>query len=141
MYINKSKISERVSYFSYGYRWNCSQKVSGPSEKGPLYWNVPNFVPTIYKAKAVGNTKTPGTNVLSQSTIDHCMKKYMYLWLNNGGEYWSVPILVSNNYIYVWIWNKVKWMHYVMPLQNINYFMCYWLKYHISYFNHNFCVT
>lgn len=75
MYINKSKFSEELRYFSYGYRWGCSPKVSEPSEKGLLYWNPPSFIPTIYKAKALGNTKTPGTNILSQSTIDHCMKK------------------------------------------------------------------
>jgi hypothetical protein len=125
MFIDKSRIGEGFPYFNYGYRCNCGPKVSEPSVKGPSYWNPPTFIPTIYKAKALGNTKTPGTNILSQSTIDHCMKKYMYLWLNNGTEFWSVPILVRNNYIYVWIWNKSKWTHYIMPLQNITCFICY----------------
>lgn len=115
MYIDKS-------------RWDCSPKVSEPlpSIKGPLYWNIPSFIPTIYKAKALGNTKTPGTNNLDQSTIDHCMKKYMYVWLNNGIEFWSVPILVSNNFIYLWIWDKIEWMYFKMSLQDIDSFICYW---------------
>ena len=125
MYIDKSLINEELPCFSYCRGCNCDPKVSLPSIKGNLYWNAPNFIPSISKAKAQGNTKTPGTNILSQSTIDHCMKKYMYLWLNNGTEFWSVPIVVRNNYIYVWIWNNVKWVHYIMPLQNIDCFICY----------------
>ncbi len=124
-YINKSKFSEELPYFSYYCRCDCGPKVSDPSIKGPSHWKSPTFIPSIYKAKALGNTKTPGTNILSQATIDHCMKKYMYLWLNNNTEFWSVPTLVSNNYIYLWIWNKFNWKYYILPLQNINYFMCY----------------
>ena len=126
MYTDKSKINKDLPPSSHGYRWGCSPKVSGPSEKGHLYWNPPNFIPSIYKAKALGNTKTPGTNILEKSTIEHCMKKYMYIWLNNGTEFWSVPIIVKDNYIHIWIWNKVKWTYYTMVLDNINSFMCYW---------------
>lgn len=79
----------------------------------------------MYKAKALGNTKTPGTNILSQSTIEHCMKKYMYVWLNNGSEFWSVPIFVENNYIYLWILNNFKLTYYKMPLEYIDCFICY----------------
>ena len=53
------------------------------------------------------------------------MKKYTYIWLNNGTEFWSVPIIVNNNYIHVWTWNKVKWTYYVMILDNIDSFICY----------------
>lgn len=49
----------------------------------------------------------------------------MYIWLNNGTEFWSVPIMVRNNEIYIWIWDKVKWTYYVMELDNIDSFMCY----------------
>jgi hypothetical protein len=79
----------------------------------------------MYKAKALGNTKTPGTNILSQSTIEHCMKKYMYLWLNDGTEFWSVPTLVRDNYVYLWIWNKDEWKYNKLYLQDIDCFMCY----------------
>jgi hypothetical protein len=126
MHINKTKINDSIPYFNYGYRWDCTPKVSEPSVKGPLYWNPPSFIPTIYKAKALGDTKTPGTNILSQSTIEHCMKKYTYLWLSNHTEFWSVPILCRNSYIYVWIWNNVKWTYYIMSLENIDCFICYW---------------
>ena len=121
MFIDKSNFSEGISCF----RCDCSPKVSEPSIKGPLYWIPPSFIPNIYKAKAVGNTKTPGTNSLEQSTIDHCMKKYMYLWLTSGRSFWSVPISVKNNSIYVWSFNKGKWSYSVIPLDNIYCFMCY----------------
>ncbi len=116
MYNNKLKLSYRCDY---------GPKVSEPSIKGPLYWEAPAFVPTIYKTKALGNTKTPGTNILSRSTMEHCMKKYMYLWLNNSAEFWSMPIRISNDYIYLWIWNKTNWTYYKTPSQNITCFMCY----------------
>lgn len=125
MYINNSYISEGLPCPFYGYRCNCDPKVSIPSLNGPLYWTPPAFIPSIYKAKAQGNTKTPGINILSQSTIDHCMKKYMYLWLKNGDKFWSVPTSVVNSSIYLWIWNNARWEHYIMPLQNIDYFLCY----------------
>ena len=131
MCANKSKNSEGLPTFTYGYRWGCSPKVSEPSEKGPLYWNPPSFIPSIYKAKAIGNTKTPGTNILSHSTIDHCLKKYMYVWLNNGAEFWSVPIIVKDNYIHVWIWNKGKWKYYTIALDDIDSFICYWPTHHL----------
>ena len=131
MSANKSKVSEWLAPLNYGYRWGCGPKVSEPSEKGHLYWNPPNFIPSIYKAKALGNTKTPGTNTLSRSTIDHCMKKYMYIWLNNGAEFWSVPIIVKNNYIHIWIWNKVKWTYYTIALDDVDCFICYWPTYNL----------
>lgn len=73
----------------------------------------------------MGNTKAPGTNVLTQSIIEHCMKKYTYIWLNNKEEFWSVPVLDKNSHIYVWIWDKVKWTYYVMHLNEIDCFICY----------------
>ena len=130
MCANKSKISEVSTSLRYAYRWGCGPKVSEPSEKGHLYWNAPNFIPSIYKAKALGNTKTPGTNILSCSTIDHCLKKYMYVWLNNGTEFWSVPVVIKDNYIHLWIWNKVKWTYYTIILDNIDSFICYWPTHH-----------
>ena len=126
MFINIPKIKEVLPPLYNGYRWGCSPKVSGPSEKGPLYWNPPSFIPSIYKAKALGNTKTPGTNILNKSTISHCMKYYTYIWLNDGTEFWSVPIMLENNNIYVWIWDKVKWTYYVMLIDTIDSFICYW---------------
>jgi len=99
--------------------------VSLPSEKGYLYWNAPNFIPSIYKAKALGNTKTPDTNILEQSTIEHCIKKHTYIWLNSDIEFWSVPIMVKDNYIHVWIWDKVKWTYNTIILDNIDSFICY----------------
>ena len=140
MCVNKSKISRGLSQFSYVYRWGCGPKVSLPSEKGYLYWNAPSFIPSIYKAKALGNTKTPGTNILEKSTIEHCMKKYMYIWLNNGTEFWSVPIIVKDNYIHIWIWNKVKWTYYTMVLDNINSFMCYWHTTYLYVNGTRFCL-
>ena len=118
MYINKSKISESRGC-------NCGPTVNDPSLKGPSYWKIPDFVPSINKAKAFGNTKTPGTNILYQGTIKHCVRKYMYLWLKNGSEFWSVPIFSTSDCIYVWIWSKDRWTYYMMPLENIDCFMCY----------------
>ncbi|MCB2292691.1 hypothetical protein LGK95_03955 [Clostridium algoriphilum] len=108
------------------YRCDCLPKVSTPSIKGPLYWKAPNFIPSIYKAKAVGNTKIPGTNIFSSSTINNCMNKYTYFWLNNGTEFWSVPILLKNNYAYLWIWNNVSWIYLKLSIDDINCFMWYW---------------
>lgn len=49
----------------------------------------------------------------------------MYVWLNNGIEFWSVPAVIKDNYIYLWIWNKVKWTYYTTILDNIDSFICY----------------
>lgn len=125
MYINVPEFINNQKHSSYYRGCNCSPVVNNPSIKGPLYWNSPKFIPDIYKAKAVGNKATPDTDIVTFSTIEHCMKKYTYIWLKDGKVFWSVPISEKNEFINLWMWNMGQWVFTKIPLANLDCFMCY----------------
>jgi hypothetical protein len=100
------------SFNNHTYRCACEPQVGAPSPDGPSYWSPPNFIPSIYKAKAQGNTKAPNAENISPYTMKHCIERYTYMWLNNGTEFWSVPLMIKDNYIYIWVWNEGKWTYY-----------------------------
>lgn len=125
MYTNKLNVDKPLSYTDHTYRCNCKPELTSPSINGPLYWEAPSFIPTIYKAKALGNTRIPGTNIFSPLTINNSMKKYTYFWLINGTEFWSVPIVLRNNYVYLWICSNTNWAYFKLSLDDIDCFIWY----------------
>ncbi|QEK11878.1 hypothetical protein FQB35_05565 [Crassaminicella thermophila] len=92
---------------------------------GPPDYPPPPFIPSISKAKAEGRTKVPGTGMICQYAIRNCKFKYTYIWLNNGLQFWTKPILINKNFIYCWIWNNLCWIYQKLAITDIHSFMCY----------------
>lgn len=85
----------------------------------------PNLVPLKDKGKAEGNTKIPGKNIIAPSSLNHCLFKFTYIWLDNGLSFWSKPVAITNESVFAWVWNGVSWNYINIYLYLINTFLCY----------------
>lgn len=85
----------------------------------------PNFTPMIEKALAQGTTLVPGTEFILPSSLDHCLFQFTYIWLKNGREFWTKPVLRDENIVRCWIWNNQSWEWKQVSLHEIYSFLCY----------------
>lgn len=122
---NKNLIDKSKSYF----RWDCTpasfvEKAKSPDSYYPPKFAPPNEIPSKYKAKALGFTKTPGDNKIAPETVLPCLFRLTYLWFNNSFALWSKPIAVYESAMVCWIWNGNTWLLYNIPLYLIECFIC-----------------
>lgn len=75
----------------------------------------PNFVPT--------RQITPFR--VDPASIRNCMRRFTYVWLDNGSEFWMFPIQLSRNSISGFRWNRpFGWTFFGVSLDRIDSFMC-----------------
>ncbi|MCM0647995.1 hypothetical protein NBE98_06365 [Clostridium swellfunianum] len=84
----------------------------------------PNFIPDKDKAHALGFTKTPGTNLVFQTTILPCQYEITYVWLKNNNKFWCKPVNINQNSMTCWIWNGSRWASQMIQLRDIDTFIC-----------------
>jgi hypothetical protein len=86
----------------------------------------PIFLPEKEKAHAMGFEKTPGTNMVSPSTVTPCLNAITHIWLKNKSRFWAKPIAVDENLITCWIWNGTTWHLSQIKLNSVECFLCKW---------------
>ncbi|WP_264851321.1 hypothetical protein [Clostridium omnivorum] len=101
------------------------EKAKSPNSYYPPKFVPPSGVPSKYKAKALGFTKTPGKNEIEPETVLPCLFKLTYLWFNNSFSLWSKPVALYESSILCWIWNGNTWLLYNIPLYQLECFICF----------------
>lgn len=65
------------------------------------------------------------TRAVDQSTIRFCMRKFTYVWLDNGQEFWFYPVQLGNQSIAGFRWDRrFGWSYVGIPLRRIDFFTC-----------------
>lgn len=90
--------------------------VSGGSPPGP----PPPFTPSVATAQ-----QTVGTFAVDPGAIRPCVFRYVYIWLENGRQFWAWPIFVGRNSLAGWRWNGFTWVYFGIDLSTILAFVCY----------------
>ncbi len=85
----------------------------------------PLFIPDKYKAKAEGNCKIPGLNIIDPISFNECLFKFTYVWLDDGLKFWSKPVHINEDYVLLWIWRNKFWIYGYIPTYLINSYMSY----------------
>ncbi|KZL92642.1 hypothetical protein [Clostridium magnum] len=85
----------------------------------------PHFVPNKEEALYGSIDGSPSTFFDVSDILPTCIFQYVYMYLNNGLEFWSwVNNIVGNN-VYGWRWNATNWVPLTMDIENIQGVACY----------------
>lgn len=56
--------------------------------------------------------------------IRNCMRRFTYIWLDNGNEFWMFPIQLGRNSISGFRWGRFGWTFFGVSLDRISSFAC-----------------
>jgi hypothetical protein len=58
-------------------------------------------------------------------TIQHCVGRFTYIWLDNGHEFWLFPIQVGQRSVAGFRWiPRIGWSYMGISLNRIDFFTC-----------------
>lgn len=95
------------------------QPGGGPSS-GPPSGPPPSFVPS--QAAAL---QGPGTFAVDPGAIRRCRFRFVYIWLDNGQQFWAWIVFVGPRSIAGWRWIGFRWVYFGIDLNRIASFVCY----------------
>ncbi|WP_406764173.1 hypothetical protein [Candidatus Clostridium radicumherbarum] len=84
----------------------------------------PNYIPDIYRARALGMCRPPKSNNIMPITFTPCFFKITYIWLKDYTGLWVKPINLSEDFWICWVWNLNLWILAKVPIINIEAFIC-----------------
>ncbi len=87
---------------------------------GPPSGRPPAFVPPLSAAQ-----QTQGIFAVEPGAIRPCRFRYIYIWLNNGQQFWAWLVFVGRNSVAGWRWTGFNWIYFGIDLDRISSFVCY----------------
>ncbi len=84
---------------------------------GPPAGPPPSFVPT----------QRGGISPLAvdPGAIRPCIFRFVYIWLENGRQFWAWLVFVGPRSVAGWRWTGFSWVYFGTDLDNISSFICY----------------
>ena len=89
-----------------------------PGQQGPPQGPPPSFVP----AQRDGDISI---RAVDAGAIRPCIFRFVYIWLENGRQFWAWLVFVGPRSVAGWRWNGFNWVYFGTDLENINSFMCF----------------
>lgn len=85
---------------------------------GPPSGPPPSFVPA---------RRGDGISTLAvdPGAIRPCLFRFVYIWLENGRQFWAWLVFVGPRSVAGWRWNGFRWVYFGTDLENISSFICY----------------
>ena len=87
---------------------------------GPPSGPPPSFVPSQMAAQ-----QGIGILAINPGAIRPCRFRYVYLWLDNGQQFWAWLVFVGSRSIAGWRWLGFRWVYFGIDLDRIESFVCY----------------
>lgn len=98
----------------------------GPGGTGGPSGPPPSFAPSKSQAQGKFKTKSGGPGMYpGPGGIRPCKYKYVYIWLENGKEFWAWLDYVGRCFVAGYRWNGRKWICFGIELDKIDDFQCY----------------
>ena len=92
----------------------------GGTASGPPLGPPPSFVPSQTAAQ-----QGPGIFAINPGAIRPCRFRYVYLWLDNGQQFWAWLVFVGSRSVAGWRWIGFRWVYFGIDLDRIESFVCY----------------
>lgn len=90
----------------------------GPSgQQGPPSGPPPSFVPQ----RGAGIS----TLAVDPGAIRPCLFRFVYIWLENGRQFWAWLVFVGPRSVAGWRWTGFSWVYFGTDLENISSFVCF----------------
>ena len=86
-------------------------------QSGPPSGPPPSFVPQ----RGVGIAPL----AVDPGAIRPCLFRFVYIWLENGRQFWAWLVFVGPRSVAGWRWTGFSWVYFGTDLENISSFVCY----------------
>lgn len=80
----------------------------------------PSFVPPQTAVQ-----QTIGIYAIDPGAIRPCTFRFVYLWLDNGQQFWAWLVFVGSRSAAGWRWIGYRWVYFGIDLDRIESFVCY----------------
>jgi len=94
---------------------------AGGAGMGPPSGRPPAFIPS----QAAAQTTGPGVLAINPGAIRPCRFRFVYIWLDNGQQFWAWLVFVGSRSVAGWRWNGFRWVYFGVDLDRISSFVCY----------------
>lgn len=84
---------------------------------GPPSGPPPSFVPAQRGDISI--------RAIDPGAIRPCLFRFVYIWLENGRQFWAWLVFVGPRSVAGWRWNGFTWVFFGTDLDNISSFVCY----------------
>ena len=88
-----------------------------PGQQGPPQGPPPPFIPQRRDDGISIRAVDPGS-------IRPCLFRYVYIWLENGRQFWAWLVFVGPRSVAGWRWTGFNWVFFGTDLENISSFVC-----------------
>ncbi|MEW9121812.1 MAG: hypothetical protein AB2421_03795 [Thermotaleaceae bacterium] len=91
--------------------------------------NIPSIIPVLpddlpqVPSLNLSNIKNSSQNDITDA-ISPCLNKFVYIWLRDGGSFWTYLIYAETKYIAGWRWSGEEWNYFGTRMVNVDYFIC-----------------
>lgn len=91
-----------------------------PSSMGPPSGPPPGFAPSQAAAQ-----QSFGVMAVNPGAIRPCLFRYVYLWLDNGQQFWAWLVFAGSRSVAGWRWIGFRWIYFGVDTRSISSFVCY----------------
>jgi len=92
--------------------------IGSPGQQGgPPIQPPPSFIP----AQRGG----PTIFAVDPGAIRPCLFRFVYIWLENGRQFWAWLVFVGPRSVAGWRWTGFNWVYFGTDLENISDFVCF----------------
>lgn len=101
---------------------------SGPPQFGPPAGGTsgpPSGAPPSFIPSQTASLQGPGALAVDPGSIRPCRFRFVYLWLDNGQQFWAWIVFVGPRSIAGWRWIGFRWVYFGIDINRIDSFVCY----------------
>lgn len=91
----------------------------GRPPEGPTGQSTPPGRPPSFTPE-----RAPSVMAVDPGAIRRCRFRYVYLWLDNGQEFWAYLVYVGRRSVAGYRWIGFRWVYFGTDLRNIESFIC-----------------
>jgi hypothetical protein len=67
----------------------------------------------------------PSIFAVDPGAIRPCIFRFVYIWLENGRQFWAWLVFVGPRSVAGWRWTGFNWVYFGTDLENISDFVCF----------------
>ncbi len=91
----------------------------GGAGLGPPPGRPPAFTPSVSAAQQAG------IFAVDPGAIRPCRFRFVYIWLDNGRQFWAWLVFTGRNSVAGWRWTGFNWVYFGIDINRISSFVCY----------------
>lgn len=125
-----------MNFFDYFFRPRRQPQFDGPGRPpfgggpgrppiGPPNGSTGSDGPPTTPPPSFTPRQSPSVFAVDPGAIRRCTYRFVYLWLDNGREFWAYLVFVGRRSVAGYRWTGRRWVYFGLDLRDISYFECF----------------